>query len=53
MEKILFCSGNGEKTDGIEDCDNFGCGFNADGKCTATGTECFGYIEPKEQSEVT
>lgn len=48
MEKILFC-GDADKTDEIEDCDNLGCAFNESGKCTATGTECFGYIEPKEQ----
>lgn len=33
------------KTDDVESCKNLGCGFNLNGKCTASGTECFGYIE--------
>ena len=36
-----------DETDDIEDCVNKGCGFNVDGKCTANGTECFGYIDPE------
>ena len=39
----LDCSA--EKTDDVEDCGNKGCGFNVNGKCTAKGTECFGYID--------
>ena len=48
MQQILFCT-DADKTDDIEDCDNFGCCFNAEGKCTATCTECFGYIQPKDE----
>lgn len=32
------------KTDNVEECKNQGCGFNVDGACTASGTECFGFI---------
>ncbi len=37
---------SGQKTDNTDFCDNKGCGFNFNGKCTASGTECFGYIDP-------
>ena len=46
MDNISF-DDNADKTDDIEDCDNKGCGFNVDGKCTASATECFGYIDPE------
>lgn len=36
-----------EHTDDIEECGNKGCGLNEFGNCTASGTECFGYIEPE------
>lgn len=45
MEEISF-DGDADKTDDIECCGNKCCGFNVDGKCTASGTECFGYIDP-------
>jgi len=35
----------GSKTSDIECCGNKGCGYNANGTCTANGTECFGYIK--------
>ena len=35
-----------EKTDDIYQCGNKGCGFCVNGECTASGTECFGYIDP-------
>ena len=44
MESVNFDDG-ADKTDDIEYCGNKGCGFNVDGKCTANGTECFGYID--------
>ena len=37
----------GKKTSNTNFCNNNGCGFNVNGKCTASGTECFGYIKPK------
>jgi hypothetical protein len=45
METINF-DGSADKTDDIEDCSNKGCGFNINGKCTASGAECFGYVDP-------
>ena len=30
------------------DCNNKGCGFNIDGKCTASGTTCFGFMKVEE-----
>ena len=36
-----------EPTDDIEECRNKGCVFNKHGFCTASGTECFGYIDPE------
>lgn len=46
MSDISF-DNSADKTDDIEDCDNKGCGFNVNGKCTSNGTGCFGYIEPE------
>lgn len=34
----------GEDTSEVHLCGNRGCGFNKDLYCTATGTECFGYM---------
>ena len=36
-------------TSNIIKCNNKGCGFNKDSKCSATGTTCFGYIELKDE----
>lgn len=33
------------QTSDIENCNNNGCGFNIDGKCTASGTTCFGFMK--------
>tara|TARA_R110000744_G_scaffold353019_1_gene459287 strand:- start:51 stop:470 length:420 start_codon:yes stop_codon:yes gene_type:complete len=33
------------QTSDIDDCSNDGCGFNKEGICEASGTECYGYIK--------
>tara|TARA_R110000744_G_scaffold326797_1_gene432552 strand:- start:32 stop:331 length:300 start_codon:yes stop_codon:yes gene_type:complete len=43
MEEIIFT--NGDKTSDIDDCSNNGCGFNKEGICEDSGTECFGYFK--------
>ena len=43
MEEIIFT--NGDKTSDIDDCSNNGCGFNKEGICEASGTECCGYFK--------
>lgn len=30
-------------------CNNVGCGFNVGCFCTATGTKCYGYLEPPNE----
>lgn len=35
----------GANTSNVQLCGNRGCGFNQNLYCSATGTECFGYIE--------
>jgi hypothetical protein len=48
IEPGVMCFDDGaDKTDNIEGCGNKGCGFNSSGNCTASGTECFGYIDPR------
>lgn len=44
MEDIIFFGG--KDTTQVVECINKMCGFNRGGKCTASGTECFGYMEP-------
>jgi len=47
VEAVVSCdllSAKGEDTSKVHLCGNRGCGFNKDLYCSATGTECFGYI---------
>lgn len=47
---ILIFS-EGSDTNVIANCGNLGCGFNVAGKCTATGSKCFGFIEAEVEDE--
>ena len=51
MDELNFNEDRAEKTDNIERCENWGCGFNVSGECGASGTECFGYICPYVKGE--
>ena len=47
LEHVVSCdllSAKGEDTSKVHLCGNRGCGFNKDLYCSATGTECFGYM---------
>ena len=46
MNKIPIKMIEGEYTTDILDCANNGCGFCDNGKCRASGTYCFGYLDP-------
>lgn len=51
MEEVALCEDYNilaASTSDIGACGNFGCGFNTEGKCTAKGTYCFGYVGLEE-----
>ena len=46
--EVILDDAKGTPTTLVSKCDNKGCGFNEDNRCTDKGTECFGYFVMEE-----